>query len=118
MPGCYQAVYNGTKAFIDSYSFAVRHELKDAGVTVTCLMPGATETQFFERGDMMDTNVGTSKKDEDQSVAPSPRSCLTSCSIRRELLSICSTSFSGRVACSNTATLGSLCGSTPIFRAI
>jgi short-subunit dehydrogenase len=47
MPGCYQAVYNGTKAFIDSYSFAVRHELKDAGVTVTCLMPGATETDFF-----------------------------------------------------------------------
>ena len=44
MPGTYQAVYNGTKAFVDSFSFALRAELKDTGVTVTCLMPGATET--------------------------------------------------------------------------
>ena len=51
MPGTYQAVYNGTKAFLDSFSFALRHELKDTGVTVTCLMPGATETDFFERAD-------------------------------------------------------------------
>src|SRR4029450_12523170 len=43
MPGTYHAVYNGTKAFIDSFSFALRAELKDTGVTVTCLMPGATE---------------------------------------------------------------------------
>jgi len=49
MPGTYQAVYNGTKAFMDSFSFALREELKDSGVTVTCLMPGATETEFFER---------------------------------------------------------------------
>ena len=55
MPGTYQAVYNGTKAFLDCFSFALRHELKDSGVTVTCLMPGATETDFFERADMMDT---------------------------------------------------------------
>ena len=46
MPGTYQAVYNGTKAFLDSFSFAIRAELKDTGVTVTCLMPGATETGF------------------------------------------------------------------------
>ena len=59
MPGTFQAVYNGTKAFIDSFSFALREELKDTGVTVTCLMPGATETEFFERADMMDTKVGT-----------------------------------------------------------
>ena len=58
MPGTYQAVYNGTKAFVDSFSFAVRAELKDTGVTVTCLMPGATETDFFERADMLDTKVG------------------------------------------------------------
>ncbi len=69
MPGTYQAVYNGTKAFLDSFSFAVRHELKDAGVTVTCLMPGATETDFFERADMMDTKVGTQKKDDPAMVA-------------------------------------------------
>ena len=69
MPGTYQAIYNGTKAFIDSFSFALRAELKDTGVTVTCLMPGATETDFFERADMLDTNVGQSKKDDPADVA-------------------------------------------------
>jgi short-subunit dehydrogenase len=62
MPGTYQAVYNGTKAFLDSFAYALRAELKDTGVTVTCLMPGATETDFFERADMLDTKVGTQKK--------------------------------------------------------
>jgi short-subunit dehydrogenase len=62
MPGTYQAVYNGTKALLDSFAFALRAELKDSGVTITCLMPGATETEFFERADMMDTDVGVSKK--------------------------------------------------------
>jgi short-subunit dehydrogenase len=69
MPGTYQAVYNGTKAFIDSFSFALRAELKNSGVTVTCLMPGATETDFFERADMLDTKVGTEKKDDPADVA-------------------------------------------------
>ena len=69
MPGTYQAVYNGSKAFLDSFSFALRHELKDSGITVTCLMPGATETDFFERADMMDTKVGTAKKDDAADVA-------------------------------------------------
>jgi uncharacterized protein len=69
MPGTYQAVYNATKAFLDSFSFAIRAELKGAGVTVTCLMPGATETEFFERADMMDTKVGRSKKDDPAEVA-------------------------------------------------
>jgi short-subunit dehydrogenase len=69
MPGSYQAVYNGTKAFLDSFAFALRNELKDSGVTVTCLMPGATETEFFERADMMDTKVGTAKKDDPADVA-------------------------------------------------
>jgi short-subunit dehydrogenase len=71
MPGTYQAVYNASKAFLDSFSFALRHELKDSGVTVTCLMPGATETDFFERADMMDTKVGTSKKQDAAEVAES-----------------------------------------------
>jgi short-subunit dehydrogenase len=62
MPGTFQAVYNGTKAFIDSFSWALRAELEGSGVTVTCLMPGATETEFFERADMMDTKIGTEKK--------------------------------------------------------
>jgi uncharacterized protein len=69
MPGTYQAVYNGTKAFVDSFSFALRAELKDTGVTVTCLMPGATETDFFERADMLDTKVGQGKKDDPADVA-------------------------------------------------
>lgn len=69
MPGTYQAVYNGTKAFLDSFSFAIRAELKGSGVTVTCLMPGATETDFFERADMLDTKVGTEKKMDPADVA-------------------------------------------------
>jgi short-subunit dehydrogenase len=69
MPGSFQAVYNGTKSFIDSFSFALRNELKDTGVTVTCLMPGATETPFFERADMLDTKVGQDDKDDPADVA-------------------------------------------------
>jgi short-subunit dehydrogenase len=69
LPGTYQAVYNATKAFLDSFSFALRAELKDSGVTVTCLMPGATETEFFARADMLDTKVGAGKKDDAEDVA-------------------------------------------------
>jgi short-subunit dehydrogenase len=69
LPGSFSAVYNGTKAFIDSYSFALRNELKDTGVSVTCLMPGATETRFFERADMLDTKVGQEEKDDPAEVA-------------------------------------------------
>jgi short-subunit dehydrogenase len=69
MPGSFQAVYNGTKAFIDSFSFALRNELKETEITVTCLMPGATDTEFFERADMLDTKVGTQEKDDPAKVA-------------------------------------------------
>ncbi|KQV38891.1 MULTISPECIES: SDR family NAD(P)-dependent oxidoreductase [unclassified Rhizobium] len=69
MPGSYQAVYNGTKAFINSFSFALREELKDSGITVSCLMPGATETEFFKRADLMDTSIGQSEKDDPAEVA-------------------------------------------------
>ena len=69
LPGTFQAVYNGTKALLDSFAFALRAELKDSGVTVTCLMPGATETDFFERADMLDTKVGTKKKQPADEVA-------------------------------------------------
>jgi len=69
MPGTFQAVYNGTKAFIDSFSLALRNELKDSGVTITCLMPGATETRFFERAGMLDTAVGQGEKDSAEYVA-------------------------------------------------
>jgi uncharacterized protein len=69
MPGSFQAVYNGTKAFVDSFSFALRDELKDADITVTCLMPGPTDTDFFERAEMEDTSVGQGKKDDPAMVA-------------------------------------------------
>ncbi len=69
LPGSFQAVYNGTKSFINSFSFALRDELKDTGVTVTCLMPGPTDTEFFERADMLDTAVGQGKKDDPAFVA-------------------------------------------------
>jgi short-subunit dehydrogenase len=65
MPGTFQAVYNGTKAFLDSFSWALRNELKDSGVTVTCLMPGPTDTEFFQRADMEDTKVGQDPKKDD-----------------------------------------------------
>jgi short-subunit dehydrogenase len=69
MPGTFQAVYNGTKALLDSFSYALRAELNGTGVSVTCLMPGATETEFFERADMLDTKVGTEKKQSPAEVA-------------------------------------------------
>ena len=68
-PGSFQAVYNGSKAFLNSFSFALREELRGSEVTVTCLMPGATETEFFKRADMMDTKVGTEEKDDAAKVA-------------------------------------------------
>ncbi len=70
IPGSFQAVYNGTKAFIDSFADAIRNEIKEAdGVSVTTLMPGPTETEFFDRADMLDTKVGTQKKDDPAKVA-------------------------------------------------
>ena len=69
IPGTFQAVYNGTKAFIDSFSFALRNELKESGVTVSVLMPGATDTEFFARADMLDTQVGTEDKASPAEVA-------------------------------------------------
>ncbi|MGI4780099.1 MAG: SDR family NAD(P)-dependent oxidoreductase [Janthinobacterium lividum] len=65
IPGSFQAVYNGTKAFLDSFSFALRNELKDTAVTVSCLMPGPTDTDFFKRADMLDTKVGQDDKKAD-----------------------------------------------------
>lgn len=66
IPGSFQAVYNGSKAYVDSLVAALQNELKDVdGVTLTNLMPGPTDTEFFKRGDMMDTDVGTDPKKED-----------------------------------------------------
>lgn len=66
IPGSFNAVYNGTKAFVDNFTDALRNEIKDYdGVTLTTLMPGPVETEFFERGDMMDTQVGQNPNKSD-----------------------------------------------------
>lgn len=69
MPGSFQAVYNASKAFVDSFCYALANELKDSGVTVTCLMPGPTDTEFFERAGLTDTQVGTGRKADPADVA-------------------------------------------------
>jgi short-subunit dehydrogenase len=69
LAGAFQAVYNGSKAFIDSFSAALNEEIKGSGVTVTCLKPGATETNFFHRAELDDTKVGQAKKDDPADVA-------------------------------------------------
>jgi uncharacterized protein len=69
MPGSFQAVYNASKSFVQSFAEALRNELKDTGVTVTALMPGPTDTAFFDVADMQDTNVGSGKKDDPAKVA-------------------------------------------------
>ncbi len=69
IPGSYQAVYNATKSYIDTLSWGIRNELDDTDVTVTCLMPGPTETEFFERAHMQDTWVGQKDKDDPAMVA-------------------------------------------------
>jgi short-subunit dehydrogenase len=69
MPGTYQAVYNASKSFVQSFAEALRAELKDTGVTVTALMPGPTDTNFFHRAEMDDTRVGAGPKDDPAVVA-------------------------------------------------
>jgi uncharacterized protein len=69
MPGSFQAVYNASKSFVQSFALAIRDELKDTGVTITSLMPGPTETEFFERANMLDTRVGADDKDDPADVA-------------------------------------------------
>ncbi|MEU5279365.1 SDR family NAD(P)-dependent oxidoreductase [Streptomyces asoensis] len=69
MPGSFQAVYNASKSFLQSFTEALQNELKDTGVTLTSLMPGPTETDFFHRAGMDDTKVGQQDKDDPEQVA-------------------------------------------------
>jgi uncharacterized protein len=69
MPGPYYATYAASKSFVLSFAEALRHELSDTGVTVTALLPGPTDTDFFERADMQDTPVGEGPKDDPAEVA-------------------------------------------------
>jgi short-subunit dehydrogenase len=69
MPGSFQAVYNASKSFVQSFALALRNELKDTGVTVTSLMPGPTDTEFFDRAGMEDNPIGEGPKDDPADVA-------------------------------------------------
>ncbi len=69
MPGSFQAVYNASKSFLQSFAQALRNELKDTDVTITALMPGPTDTNFFHRADMDDTKIGQQPKDDPAQVA-------------------------------------------------
>jgi short-subunit dehydrogenase len=69
IPGTYNAVYNASKAFIDSFAYAFREEVREDGITVTVLLPGPTETEFFEKADLLDTKMGQAEKDDPGMVA-------------------------------------------------
>jgi uncharacterized protein len=69
MPGSYQSIYNASKSFVQSLTEAVQDELKDTDVTITSLMPGPTDTNFFARADMEDTALGQGPKDGADEVA-------------------------------------------------
>ncbi|MDQ3764216.1 MAG: SDR family NAD(P)-dependent oxidoreductase [Actinomycetota bacterium] len=69
VPGSFQAVYNASKSFLQSFVQALQNELKDTQVTITSLMPGPTDTNFFHRAGMEDTKVGQAPKDDPAQVA-------------------------------------------------
>jgi uncharacterized protein len=69
MPGPYLSVYAASKAFVQSFAEAIREETADKGITVTALQPGPTDTNFFERAGMEDTQVGEMEKDDPAEVA-------------------------------------------------
>lgn len=67
-PGPHQAVYNASKSFTQSFAEAIREELKDTGVSVTSLMPGPTDTEFFGRADLEQADIAK-KRDDPYKVA-------------------------------------------------
>lgn len=69
MPGAFQLVYNSTKSFMDYFCVGLANELKETEVVVTCLQPGVTDTEFFERAELMDTKVGQQEKADPAKVA-------------------------------------------------
>lgn len=69
MPGSHQSVYNASKSFIQSFSEALRDELRDTSITITALMPGPTATNFFHRAGLDDTPIGKMPQDDPAQVA-------------------------------------------------
>jgi short-subunit dehydrogenase len=69
MPGSYQTVYNASKSFVQSFAKALQDELRNSPITVTALLPGPTDTNFFQRAKMADTPVNKMSKDDPADVA-------------------------------------------------
>lgn len=69
MPGPYNLIYNSTKSFINDFCVALANELEDTRLVISCLLPGATETKFFERANMDDTPIGQAPKADPAKVA-------------------------------------------------
>ena len=69
MPGPYQSIYNASKSFVQSFAEALQDELRDSGVTVTALLPGPVDTNFFNRSGQLDTLMGRIPKDDPAKVA-------------------------------------------------
>lgn len=57
IPGPYQAIYHASKAFVHSFTEAIRAETADTGVTITSLLPGATDTDFFHKAHMESSKI-------------------------------------------------------------
>jgi short-subunit dehydrogenase len=69
LPGAFQLVYNSTKSYLNDFCIGLRNELKETEITVTCLEPGVTGTNFFKRADMEDTQAGQQDKADPAKVA-------------------------------------------------
>ena len=67
-PGPLNSVYHGTKAFVQSFTQAIATEVKDKGITVTALLPGATDTDFFNKADMQQSKLAKEGKLEDAKI--------------------------------------------------
>ena len=65
IPGPFNLIYNSTKAFVDDFCVGLSNELQDSDVVISCLLPGLTDTQFFRRADMEETNAGQSNAKAD-----------------------------------------------------
>lgn len=69
IPGPFNPIYNASKAFIDNFVVAFADEMRDTDVVISCLLPGATDTEFFERAELEDTALGDAPKADPAKVA-------------------------------------------------
>ena len=69
MPGAFNLAYNSTKAFLNDFCAGLAEELRNTRITITCLLPGATDTPFFAKAGMLDTVVGEAPKADPSTVA-------------------------------------------------